>query len=177
MNLFPDVQLALRAAGYDARPAIVEGTAVLGFEDASLIGFVHEFPGVESLFAEWRDAEARVLRAFSDRLRAAGDKAWNVYTVLLTAGLATPEAEQRLLTIEEDLSMTRKLARAHVTTDSLSAVLLPLLPLQPNLVSNVDDFESRVRVKLASVASANVAAALLGSAEPDALARIALAES
>jgi len=81
-------------------------------------------------------------------LRSAGDKAWNLYVVLLADEPGTFGQRIALCDIEENLVGTRKIARAGVAdSDSLRNALLPLLHLQsPPKLEAVDmagEIESR----------------------------------
>jgi hypothetical protein len=104
-------------------------------------------------------------------LRAAGAKAWNVYSVFLTA--EQPSYRQRAIErIEEDFALTRKIARAAIrTTDDLESALLPLTAVkaQPSLADA--NFEARLRTRLKDVPQ-DALTAFLRETKADEVARI-----
>jgi outer membrane protein TolC len=112
-----------------------------------------------------------VLSRHSASLRAAGAKAWNVYSVFL--------AEEKALTkrreverIEENFTLTRKIARAGVRTqDDVERALLPLAAVKAQPILSDTDFEDRLRTRLKDV-SADVLTAFLGSASAEEVARM-----
>jgi outer membrane protein TolC len=67
-----------------------------------------------------------VLSRHTAALRAAGAKAWNVYSVFLIAEQVSSR-QRAIERIEEDYALTRKIARVGVRTpDDLERALLPL---------------------------------------------------
>ena len=133
------------------------------FEDVSVLGFLYEFSTVANLSQHHRAREQAVLSAHAPLLRAAGRKAWNVYSIFLTAESQNGSAAQSVMSIDEDLSMTRKIARCGITTEgALRAALLPLLPIasQPH-ISN-DDYACRVQAALTSLTDETFSKAFFG---------------
>ena len=61
----------------------------------------------------WRGELKQVLGQHATELRAAGTKAWNVYSLFLTAETA-PDQARAIERIEEDFEFTRKIARESV---------------------------------------------------------------
>jgi len=64
------------------------------------------------------------------QFRAAGDKAWNVYSVFVTEARASIEEHRQVRWIEEDLERTRKItATGVIAREDVVKALLPLLPI------------------------------------------------
>lgn len=121
----------------------------LEFEDESLLGLVWAAPTVATLLEAWRTRQNEFLRRSASRLRAAENKGWNVYLVLLSPDKASAIEKNSLLNIEEDFRSARKIAQADIATPSqLRRALYPFLPIQ-NVVSMeqanaVDRFKGRL---------------------------------
>src|SRR3546814_1880078 len=99
------------------------------------------------------------------RLRRSCTKAWNTYLVLLTPESADYAKAGSLGAIEEDLSGTRKIARAGIQNPAdLSAALLPLLPLQSAPRLEAVDMRKEIRQRTTELPS-RVVDAFLSNAE------------
>src|SRR5438067_237143 len=96
MNLSSQVQIVLQDAGYRTWLDAIEAGTAICFEDDSAIGFVFIFETPRTLIERWRNIENVLLVRNAGLLRKAGDKAWNVYSVFLTAAHAD-EVEQRAI--------------------------------------------------------------------------------
>ena len=84
-----------------------------------------------TLLSGWRETETEFLRQHDERIRAAGDKAWNVYSVFLASAPADPAESREIRLIDEDLERTRKIAASGIIhREALVAAMLPLLRLQ-----------------------------------------------
>jgi hypothetical protein len=131
----------------------VRGKA-LAFEGATILGFVLGY-------------EASALVAENQlSLRRARDKAWNTYTVLLAAAEANYAERVALSSIEEDLTGTRKLARAGISdAERLQAALLPLLPIQNAPQLEAVDMPSEIRLRTTELPRRVVDAFLSGAQE------------
>lgn len=171
MDIATHTEILLRGAGYETWTWTGAAPAVICFENAALIGFVHVFPSANDLLARWQVAQNAVLSRHGPALRAAGAKAWNVYSVFLTEELAS--AQQRAVErIEEDFALTRKIARAGVRTqDDLDRALLPLTAIRAQPLISETDFEDRLQARLKDV-SPDVLAAFLGTTPAEEVARI-----
>jgi hypothetical protein len=154
IDLLSSVQVLLREAAFDTRLVSVERTSVLRFEDDSLMGFTFVFESAREILNRWRTLEMVLLTKYAASFRAAGDKAWNVYSVFLCASTASSPAEEREIHwIEEDLEYTRKLAACGVETrDDLSRVLLPILPLQYQPQLFTEDTTARLNRRIQDIA-------------------------
>jgi hypothetical protein len=165
MELRAEANLLLRESGYRVWPWQERSLAALGFEDSDSIGFLFVLPTASQLLESHNDLERAVLSSYSLRLRSAGEKAWNIYTVFLTAEIVDRSTERAILQIEEDLQLTRKIARAAISSgQDLRIALLPLLPItsQPDLSDA--RYTDRVQKRLSSVMSANAVTAFVGEA-------------
>ena len=171
MDIATQTEILLRGAGYETWPWAGENLAVTCFENAALIGFVHVFSSAKELLARWESAQHTVLSRHSAALRAAGAKAWNVYSVFLAEEGA--QSEQRAVErIEENFALTRKIARVGVRTqDDVESALLPLTAVKAQPVLSDTDFEDRLRFRLKDV-SADALAAFLGGGSAEQVARM-----
>jgi hypothetical protein len=164
MEIETHVEVILREARYETWRWNGAGHPVVCFENALVVGFVHVFPTTEELLAGWEPAQKLVLTRHSPALRAAGMKAWNVYSVFLTGHAAGPPVEH----LEEDFSATRKIARAGVRTPAdLRRALLVLLPLQSAPVLGEADYEARLRSRMKDLGQGAVEAFLGLAPAPD----------
>lgn len=173
MDITTQTEIILRSAGYDTWTWTGATPVVTCFENAALIGFVHVFPSAEELLARWESAQQAVLSRHYAALRAAGAKAWNVYSVFLAEEQA-PSQQRVVERIEEDFSLTRKIARAGIRTqDDIERALLPLIAVKAQPLLSDTDFENRLRVRLIDV-SENVLTAFVGPTSADEVARMIL---
>lgn len=171
MDISTQAEVLLRESGYLTWPWSGASPPVTCFENQTLVGFIHVFNSAAELLQQWKAAEHRVLARHALALKAAGAKSWNVYSVFLT-----PERQLDLQNdverIEENFSLTRKLARTSIQApEDLANVLLPLLRLkyQP-LLENID-FSIRLRSRAKDIPQ-DVLTAFLGDAKPEEIARI-----
>lgn len=171
MDIGIQTEILLREADYETWTWAGATQAVVCFESAALIGFIHVFPTATELLAHWQEAQNSALSRHGPALRAAGAKAWNVYSVFLTEEQA-PAQQRAVERIEEDFSMTRKIARSGVRTqDDLERALLPLTALRAQPLFSDTDFEDRLRARLKDV-SPSALTAFLGTAPAEDVARM-----
>lgn len=171
MDIATQTEIILRGAGYDTWPWTGGNPAVICFENAALIGFVHVFSSADNLLARWEAAQTAALSRHSTALRAAGAKAWNVYSVFLAEEQA-PTQQRAVERIEEDFALTRKIARAGVRTqDDVERALLPLTAVRAQPILSDTDFEDRLRARLKDV-PADVLTAFLGTTGAEEVAKI-----
>jgi len=143
----------LRENGFETRLIQIGASTVASFEDDTLLGFIYTFDTTDEMIHGWRAAEQSFLRAQAMRFRAAGEKAWNVYCVLLCASSGNAKEVRQIGWIEEDLERTRKLASCGVATRSdLARVLLPLLSLQQTPVLQSEKYEQRLLRRIRQIA-------------------------
>lgn len=171
MDIATQVEIVLRDEGYETWTWTAVSPAVTCFENAAIIGFVHVFRSTEELLEQWLLAQQTVLSRHSAALRAAGGKAWNVYSVFL-AQEHTPTLQRDVERIEEDFSLTRKIARAGVRTlGDVQNALLPLTAVKASPVLSDADFRDRLGIRLGDV-SGEVLAAFFGDVGAEDVARI-----
>lgn len=121
------------------------GRPILLFEDSTTLGFVVVYANSSELVTEWSQDIDDAIREHQFALRLAGPKAWNLYVVLLAVD-ADEHRTAALAAIEENLSGTRKIARAGIR-DRLDVheALLPLLPLESAPRLDAVDLGSEIR--------------------------------
>jgi len=121
----------LAAAGYLTNRTPIETREALVFEDATTLGFLFAYGDTIELIQTWQRDAAAAIAHHNLALRRSGQKAWNAYVVLLADGQIDHSGTVALARIEEDLSGTRKIARAGIAdVQDIRAALLTLLPLQ-----------------------------------------------
>lgn len=146
-SILDGVSAALRTGEIEAQQGELTETAFLVFEGQTVMGFVVHYPSVTALLDSWRgDLDALVSR-FRFGIRRADRKAWNTYGVLLADGHADPSEQSRLGLIEEDLTGTRKIARAIGDGSDLERAILPLLPLQHAPRLEAIDIRAEIRLR------------------------------
>jgi hypothetical protein len=171
MDIATQTEILLRESGYETWLWTGEPAIVTCFENAAVIGFVHVFSSAEDLLASWEAAQRIVLSRHGPALRAAGAKAWNVYSVFLTEDGGQSE-RRKVERIEENFALTRKIARVGVRTqDDVERALLPLTAVKAQPLLSDTDFEDRLRSRLKDV-SAEVLAAFLGGGDAEEVARM-----
>lgn len=164
-------EIVLRGGGYETWAWTGVSPAVTCFENAAVIGFVHVFSSADELLAGWEVAQQVVLSQHSGALRAAGAKAWNVYSVFLTEEEA-PTEQRAVERIEENFALTRKIARAGVRTpEDVESALLSLTAVKAQPTLSDADFQNRLRERLKGVA-VDVLQAFLGTTSAEEVAKI-----
>lgn len=160
MDVATQAEIVLRGAQYGTWAWTSASEPVICFENAALVGFLHVFPTAVALLDGWQASQQYALARHAASLRASGAKAWNVYSVFLTSDPASSytRAIERL---EEDLSHTRKIARAGVQTkEDVERALLPLISIRSKPLLGASHFEDRLRSRLKSVSPEAVTAFL-----------------
>lgn len=148
MDIIVATEGLLTRVGFTVLRTTAKGQEILIFEDDTVLGFVLAYSSVQSLVVDWAQVSEAAVSSHQLALRRAGQKAWNTYVVMLASGEASHAQLAALSAIEEDLTGTRKIARAAIKDGSdVEAALLPLLPLQsaPNLeaVNMVAEIQQR----------------------------------
>lgn len=169
MDIRSSAQLLLKDAGYSTSTWRDSSGPILRFEDLSVIGFLYEFASIDDLLTTCAAREKAVLTAHAPALRAAGVKAWNIYSVFLTSEVNTNRSHS-ISALDENLQTTRKLARAGLSTEAtLRSALLPLLPIlsQPQIA--IDDYERRVKSALGNLGNGTIATSFFGPMLPSEL--------
>lgn len=123
-ELLAEFEFTIRSIRVGDRPA-------LAFENSTVVGFLFAYETARDLLDIWAENADAAISANQFGLRRAGQKAWNAYLILLAAGEADYAESVALSALEEDLTGTRKIARAGVKEIAdARAALLSLLPLQ-----------------------------------------------
>ena len=176
MDIANHVEIVLRDAGYDTWPLADASPPVTCFENPALIGFVYVFESADALLSQWEVSQRLVLKRHTIPLRVAGAKAWNVYSIFLTEGQA-PLHQREIERLEENFSLTRKIAQAAIRTrEDVERVLLPLTAVKAQPLLGDADFGARLQSRLKEI-PADAVTAFLGQASADEIARILRAMS
>lgn len=153
MDIVTQSEIVLREAGYVTWPWTGASPPIICFENATLVGFVHVFDTARELLDGWETAQQRVLARYAAGLRAAGAKAWNVYSVFLTSELV-PDLQRSVEKLEENFSLTRKIARTGIqTAEDVSNVLMSLGPIKAQPLLENANIADRVRARAKDVPS------------------------
>lgn len=121
----------LKEAGFSAERVFISQRETLVFEGDTVLGFIFVYESSDALMKSWSADSGAAISTYQFGLRRSGSKAWNAYLFLLTPEPSDYASAVSLSAIEEDLSGTRKIARAGVQDVAvLGDALLPLLPLQ-----------------------------------------------
>lgn len=174
MNILDEARSVLEAAGY--RTALAPASALTCyFEDQSVVGavFVHE--SVSKMLAKWQESQDSFLGANSRPLRTDPMKAWNIYTIHLTADSGSGADATKAFTIEHDFRGTRKIARVGIASRAgVKEALLPLLGIQHRPTLSSRDLSQRLRERLALASPTLVR--LVGAADEEVVAAELLEE-
>ncbi len=154
MNILADSRSVLEDAGYTALvPATV--ASAFYFEDLSVMGVLHVLDSVKDIISLWANLQRSFLTTNAAEFSKSPTKAWNIYSVYLTADAARKEDRSRLVAIEEDFTSTRKIARANIATrGSLERALDPLLPIRRSVVLSAERAEAILQKRLSSISQA-----------------------
>ncbi len=171
MDIPTQAEIVLRSAGYETWTWGALPHPVVCFENAALAGFLHVFPSGEDLLAQWQGAQQATLSRHAAALRTAGSKAWNVYSILLSEAEA-PQIVRSIERIEEDFTLTRKIARVGVRTRvQLEHALMALTLVAAKPLLEEANFAARLRTRLTDV-SESALTAFLGETPAEELARM-----
>lgn len=160
MMIIQEARKILERSGYLVISSPTVG--MLHFEDSSLVGFLKVSDTVEEMLSNWERLQDEFLRSSDRKLRKSGEKSWNIYAVILSAGSPSAEQINRLKSIEEDFRASRKIARAGlISRFDIAKVLLPLVPIQNSVTLIEEDVISRLRDRMISIPD-DVFAAIAG---------------
>ncbi len=173
IDLTSTMQGVLREAGFTIRLISLDRSPVICFEDDTLIGFACTFDDPSSLLARWKSTETSLLKRHAGSLRAAGEKAWNVYCVFLCALAGDSVQSRQVRWIEEDLERTRKITASGLASrEDLVRALLPLLPLQYQPELEPENVTQRLERRVRSIAPKASAIVLDASVSPAEVVRL-----
>ncbi|MGS1125878.1 hypothetical protein ACVCL3_02680 [Rhodanobacter sp. UC4437_H4] len=171
MDIFTQAEILLRDSQYETWTWAGSTNSVTCFENAALMGFIHVFATADALLSTWKENQQVALARHAASFRGAGAKAWNVYSIFLTPDRDVRRGRE-IERIEEDFSLTRKIARASiVTADDVERSLLPLLSIRSKPLLGASDFETRLRTRLKDIPP-DAVTAFLNEVTPAEIARI-----
>lgn len=140
-------------------------SGMIEFEDNALVGFVCEIAAAD-IPARWRELQDGFISRNAARLRRSGLKAWNLYSVFLSADVPAGDLRRRLQSIEDDLQATRKLVHAPIeSAKDVERALYPLLPIQNVLSLLPDNLERKLRSRCRELPTSAVDALFSGKDE------------
>lgn len=167
MDISTQAEIVLRNAQYETWSWSGPHGQVTCFESSAVMGFVHVFESAEVLMTGWQTSQKAALARHAASLRGAGAKAWNVYSVFLTADRA-PSLTRAIERIEEDFTLTRKIVRTSVkTAEDVGKSLLPLMAIRSQPLLGASNFEDRLRARLKDMPADAVTAFLNETAAAD----------
>lgn len=141
-------EVFLREAGYDTWPWSGASPPVICFENPTIVGFLHQFESAALLIEGWEASQAKALARHAAALRAAGIKAWNVYSIFLTSERVERAHRRAIERLEEDFSLTRKIARTGIQlVEDLEHALMPLAPIIARPSLEQARVEDRLRLR------------------------------
>lgn len=151
IDIATQAEVVLREAGYQTWVWTGASLPVVCFENSTIVGFLYVFDTAEKLLADWEAFQARVLARHAAPLRAAGAKAWNVYSVFLTSE-NSPSLLRDVERLEEDFALTRKIARTAVQlVQDIERALLPLAPIKAQPILRNANVGDRLRSRAKDV--------------------------
>ncbi|MBX3535116.1 MAG: hypothetical protein KF826_12270 [Xanthobacteraceae bacterium] len=167
IDLQSALHIILEEAGYRAWRVSSPHGQTICFEDESLMGFAVIFDEPRSIVENWKSAETNLLTRFASNFRNARDKAWNVYSVFLSAKNGAEEDVRSIKEIEENLERTRKIAACGlVSREDIVAAIIPLLPIQYSPRLDQEDLGARLKRRIAAIAPAVTNIALDDAVQP-----------
>lgn len=148
MNLSEETRSVLEMGGFRTAEGLQALKAVY-FEDPTIVGAVFFYDDLSDLVDTWERNQDSFLGTNSRAIRSDPIKAWNIYTVHLTADCGGPRQISDAFNIEQDFRGTRKIVRTGLSTKSdVREALLPLLPLQHRTSITTTDISERLRERL-----------------------------
>ena len=144
----------LSAADFEMQRLSHTSSPSLAFENSTILGFVYTYTTPLDLLGTWQHDHDEALQRLSFMFRRAEQKAWNAYAILLAEANADTKTAYVLHAIEEELSGTRKIARAGMrNVEDVRACLLPLIPIQSAPSLEAVDSASEIRSRAQDVPS------------------------
>src|SRR4051812_42464538 len=117
MDLTTQVEIVLRDSRFETwRSPDSKDPVLIHFENQAVLGFVLVFATARALIERWQASQASCLQRFASSIRPSGNKAWNVYSVFLTQERTDVQTSFLIERIEEDFTLTRKIARSNLAT-------------------------------------------------------------
>lgn len=152
IDVLSTLQVLLREAGFSTRLTSIDRFSIVCFEDDTLLGFGCVFEDPVGLLERWKITEMSLLKRYAPSVRAAGEKAWNVYFLFLCGAPADLIQNRQVRWVEEDLERTRKVAACGLASrEDLLRALLPVLPLQYQPVLRAEDVTERLLTRIRTI--------------------------
>jgi hypothetical protein len=165
-NIEKDIASVLAESGFANRSLEGLNQAILAFESETVLGFVFVYRTPTDLISRWNTDAERAVRACQPGLRRAELKAWNTYAIFLAEAAADFAERVHLSAIEENLTGTRKIARAGVSDRAgVRRVMLPLLPIQAAPRLDAVDIVAEIRLRTTELSPRAVEAFLSEASE------------
>jgi hypothetical protein len=153
IDLISTLQVLMQEAGFNTHLISIDRSSVVCFEDDALMGFGCIFDSPYSLLTRWKTMELSILKSYAPSLYNAGEKAWNVYLLLLCSLDADPVQSLEVSWIEENLDRTRKIAACGISSrEELKRALLPVLPIQFKSALHPEDVTERLKTRIQTIA-------------------------
>jgi hypothetical protein len=153
IDVISTLQVVLREAGFSTRLTSIDRSPIVCFEDDTLLGFGCIFEDSTGLLERWKIMEMALLEHYAPNIRAAGEKAWNVYFLFLCSLAADQIQSRQVRWIEENLERTRKIAACGIASrEDLLRAILPVLPLQYRPVLRAEDVTDRLLTRIRTIA-------------------------
>lgn len=166
IDLLDECQRLLNQIGCATVSIEMTTRRALAFESATVLGFVVAYDNAVDLLDRWSADADWLIKSHQLGLRRAQGKAWNTYTIFLAGAEPTYGEVVALSAVEEDLTGTRKIARAGIRdVQGIRATLLPLLPIQNAPRLEAVDMTSEIRLRTTGLPRAVVEAFLSGAPE------------
>jgi hypothetical protein len=127
------IESLLQSEGFRCSRASYDN-GVLLFEDESIMGFVSSFENVEELLRNWKIEQNRFIAKMAVPLRQAARKSWNCYAILISQSPVPTPLRAEFLSLEEDLTLTRKLVGDGISSpEDVERLFVPVLSIRHHL--------------------------------------------
>ena len=174
MDIRQEIISILQDDGYRVQENF-DGISALYFEDSTIMGFASIEENHYAILQNWKRSQDEFLRLNAKSLRSSPVKAWNAYSIFLTAASCSEEEKRELYLIEEDFQGTRKIARSEVLTrDDLTRALYPILAIRNIAPLRMEEPLERLWTKVSL--PPKVRDAFLSESSPEELADLLLAD-
>ena len=152
-DLLSNMQIVLGEAGFTTQLISIDRSSGVCFENDSVMGFGSILEKPEEILMKWKDIETSLLTRYAPNFRAAGEKAWNVYTIFLCSLAPLSEVARQIRWIEEDLQRTRKIAVCGIASrEDMIRALMPILPIQQQPILELEDATERLQRRIKTIA-------------------------
>ena len=169
--ILDEAEVTLRSDGYSS--VRLSDPNTFAFESETTFGFVIEYDTARDLVERWQAGETGLLSRFAPALRSSGEKAWNVYTVVLTGDASSdPDVLLKITNIEENLRHTRKIPRQSIRAPAdVKVALSPLLAIAAQTTLKSESFADRLARRLDAEIGEKASELFLSTADVETVAR------